>query len=199
MVVKIIIMKDDKPIDQVIIRGNTASIGRKSDCDISIKDPAVSGNHAQLKKTREGYLIEDLGSTNGLYLAGQKISQKVLKNEDVVTIGEHQLRFLFSDADAGENQSTENAAEDGYLKVISGANAGDRIELKEALTSIGEPGVQVAAVSKRPKGHYIIHVDGGKNKDKVPLVNGEPTGFKSRKLEHGDIIEVAGIQMEYCV
>ncbi|MCH8256506.1 MAG: FHA domain-containing protein [Proteobacteria bacterium] len=192
-------MKDDKPIDQVIIKGNTASIGRKSDCDISIKDPAVSGNHAQLKKTRDGYLIEDLGSTNGLHLAGQKISQKVLKNEDVVTIGEHQLRFLFSDADTGENQNTENAAEDGYLKVISGANAGDRIELKEALTSIGEPGVQVAAVSKRPKGHYIIHVDGGKNKDKVPLVNGEPTGFKSRKLEPGDIIEVAGIQMEYCV
>ena len=83
--------------------------------------------------------------------------------------------------------------------MISGANACDRIELKEALTSIGEPGVQVAAVSKRPKGHYIIHVDGGKNKDKVPLVNGEPTGFKSRKLEPGDIIEVAGIQMEYCV
>ncbi|MCH7741839.1 MAG: FHA domain-containing protein [Proteobacteria bacterium] len=199
MVVKIIIMKDDKPIDQVIMRGNSASIGRKSDCDISIKDPAVSGNHAQLKKTRDGYLIEDLGSTNGLHLAGQKISQKVLKNEDVVTIGEHQLRFLFSDADAGENQSTENAAEGGYLKVINGANTGDRIELKEALTSIGEPGVQVAAVSKRPKGHYIIHVDGGKNKDKVPLVNGEPTGFKSRKLEPGDIIEVAGIQMEYCV
>ena len=199
MVVKIVILKDDKPIDQVVIRGGTASIGRKSDCDISIKDPAVSGNHARLKKTRDGYLIEDLGSTNGVHIAGQRITQKILKNEDVVTIGEHQLRFLFSKTDAGKNQVTESAVDGGYLKVISGANSGDRIELKEALTTLGEPGIQVAAVSKRPKGHFIIHVDGGKDRDKVPLVNGEPTGFKSRKLEPGDIIEVAGIEMEYCV
>ena len=199
MVVKIIIMKDDKPIDQVVIRGATASIGRKSDCDISIKDPAVSGNHAQLKKTGDGYLIEDLGSTNGLHIAGQKISQKILKNEDVVTIGEHQLKFYIYKSDIGESQDMETAVDNGYLKVTSGVNSGDRIELKEALTSIGEPGIQVAAVSRRPKGHFIIHVDGGKDKDKVPLVNGEPTGFKSRKLEPGDIIEVAGIKMEYCV
>ena len=66
------------------------------------------------------------------------------------------------------------------------------------MTTVGEPGIQVAAVSKRPQGHFIIHVDGGKEKDKVPLVNGEPTGFKSRKLEPGDVIEVADIQMEYC-
>jgi ribosome-associated protein YbcJ (S4-like RNA binding protein) len=42
-------------------------------------------------------------------------------------------------------------------------------------------------------------VDGGKDKDKVPMVNGEPTGFKSRKLIDGDEIEVAGIEMEYRV
>ena len=47
------------------------------------------------------------------------------------------------------------------------------------------------------QGHFIIHVDGGKGK--VPLVNGEPTGFKARKLEHDDEIEVAGILMEYTV
>lgn len=197
MVVKIVILKNDKPIDQVVIKGRTASIGRKSDCDISIKDPAVSGNHAQIKKTSDGYLIEDLGSTNGVHIAGQKIARKILKNEDVVTIGEHQLRILISKTEA--DQGEQSVASAGYLMVTSGAHSGDRIDLKEALTTVGEPGIQVAAVSKRPKGHFIIHVDGGKDKDKVPLVNGEPTGFKSRKLEPGDIIEVAGIEMEYCV
>lgn len=197
MVVKIVILKNDKPIDQVVIKGPTASIGRKSDCDISIKDPAVSGNHAQIKKTPDGYLIEDLGSTNGVHISGHKINRKILKNEDVVTIGEHQLRFLISKTEV--TQSTQNVASAGYLMVTSGANSGDRIDLKDALTTVGKPGIQVAAVSKRPKGHFIIHVDGGKDKDKVPLVNGEPTGFKSRKLEPGDIIEVAGIEMEYCV
>jgi FHA domain len=199
MVVKIVILKDDKPIEQVLIKGRTASIGRKSDCDISIKDPAVSGNHARLKETRDGYLIEDLGSTNGVHISGQKITQRILKNEDVVTIGEHQLRFLISKSGARKAQATEKVADGGYLKVTSGADSGNRIELMEALTTVGEPGIQVAAVSRRPTGHFIIHVDGGKDKDKVPLVNGEPTGFKSRKLEPGDMIEVAGIQMEYCI
>ncbi|MBQ75375.1 MAG: hypothetical protein CMQ20_10195 [Gammaproteobacteria bacterium] len=197
MTLRIIILKDDKPLEQVMIKGGITSIGRKSDCDISIKDPAVSGNHAQLKETSDGYLIEDLGSTNGVHISGHKITQKILKNEDVIMIGEHQLKVLISDTEA--SQGAQDVSNAGYLTVNDGANAGDRIDLSEAMTTIGEPGVQVAAVSKRPKGHFIIHVDGGKNKDKVPLVNGEPTGFKSRKLEPGDIIEVAGIRMEYCV
>ncbi len=197
MVVKIVILKDDKPIEQVVIKGGIASIGRKSDCDISIKDPAVSGNHAQLKETSDGCRIEDLGSTNGVHLKGQKITQKILKNEDVVTIGEHQLRFLISKTEA--NQSAQDVASVGYLMVTSGPDSGNRIDLKDAMTTVGVPGIQVAAVSKRPKGHFVIHVDGGKDKDKVPLVNGEPTGFKSRKLEPDDILEIAGIQMEYGV
>jgi ribosome-associated protein YbcJ (S4-like RNA binding protein) len=132
-----------------------------------------------------------------VHISGHKITQKILKNEDVIMIGEHQLKVLISDTEA--SQGAQDVSNAGYLTVNDGANAGDRIDLSEAMTTIGEPGVQVAAVSKRPKGHFIIHVDGGKNKDKVPLVNGEPTGFKSRKLEPGDIIEVAGIRMEYCV
>jgi hypothetical protein len=65
------------------------------------------------------------------------------------------------------------------------------------MTTIGVPGIQVAAVSRRPQGHFIIHVDGGKEKARVPLVNGEPIGFKSHKLEDKDKIEVADTKMEY--
>ncbi|MFT5211265.1 MAG: hypothetical protein ACI9CE_003004 [Flavobacterium sp.] len=71
--------------------------------------------------------------------------------------------------------------------------------LVSGLTAIGESGIQIAAMSKRPQGHFIIHVDGGKDKNKVPSVNGESIGFKSHKLKLGDIIEVAGNQMEYYI
>ena len=87
---------------------------------------------------------------------------------------------------------------DGYLKIVKGDEAGELVKLDDALTTIGVPGIQVAAVSKRPQGHFIIHVDGGKDRNKTPVVNGEPIGFKSRKLEVGDLIEVADIQLEYC-
>jgi len=81
---------------------------------------------------------------------------------------------------------------------VHGGELGEIVKLDDALTTIGVPGVQVAAVSKRPTGHFIIHVDGGKDRNKTPVVNGEEIGFKSRKLEVGDLIEVASIQLEYC-
>ncbi len=215
MTAKIVILKDDKPIDQVVLGADPVIIGRKSDCGITIKDPAVSGNHARIINDGKSFFVEDLGSTNGVHVAGRKIEKHQLVNKDVITIGEHELRFLIQfanrskpSAKAGGNKETTQKAsasgqassrETGYLKVISGSNTGERIELSDALTSVGEPGIQVAAVSKRPQGHFIIHVDGGKDKNKVPLVNGEPTGFKSRKLDPGDIIEIADVEMEYCV
>lgn len=197
---KIIVIRDDKPIDQVTVAGEFAVIGRKSDCDISIKDPAVSGSHARLQKIGDSYVIQDLGSTNGIYMKGRRIKQQVLKNEDVVTIGEHKLKFLIGDGTAPPKEPPKvykNIGAKGFLRVLTGEHKGQKILLEEGLTTIGEPGIQVAAVSRRPQGHFIIHVDGGKDKERVPLVNGEPTGFKSRKLESGDTIEVAGVEMQY--
>ena len=203
---KVIVLKDNKPIDQVTIDGDTATIGRKSECDISIKDPAVSGTHAIIERVGEKVTITDKDSTNGIFIRGRRVKQHVLKNEDVVSIGEHMLKFLIGGSGPlSATQSVKSVksvkpavdAGHGILKVLSGANSGSVIHLEEGLTTIGEPGVQVAAISRRPQGHFIIHVDGGKDKDRVPLVNGEPTGFKSRKLEKGDRIEVAGVQLEY--
>ncbi|MFT4677224.1 MAG: pSer/pThr/pTyr-binding forkhead associated (FHA) protein [Patiriisocius sp.] len=92
-------MTKDKPIGQfVAVFSDITSIGRKSGCDISVKDPAVSGSHAQIQKL-------------------------------------------------GKN--------------------------------------------------FVIHVDGGKDKDREPLLNGGPTGFMSHKLEHKDKIQVADTQTEY--
>ena len=245
MVAKIVIIKDDKPIDQVALGTRPMIIGRKSDCDISIKDPAVSGAHARLAVEGGFFIVEDLGSTNGIMVGGKRVERHKLNNGDTIVIGEHKLRFMVPQdmpvpkakpikskaptAPGGERvdktqkldrrslpeAETAKAAPPvaprkpvdpdkpidytkAHLIITTGNGQGDRIDLS-AMTTVGEPGIQVAAVSRRPQGHFIIHVDGGKEKDKTPLVNGEPTGFKSRKLEPGDVIEVAGIEMEYCV
>ena len=206
MSVKVIVSKG-KPIDQLVLSKDVTSIGRKSDSDISIKDPAVSGTHAQIQKVGLNYLIQDLNSTNGVHVNGRPIKQYVIKNEDIVTIGEHQLKFIISDAAVTDLKSQTKAVDptpagttlSGFLKVLSGPDAGNVVHLQDGLTTIGIPGIQVAAVSKRPQGHFIIHVDGGKDKGRVPLVNGEPIGFRSKKLDQGDKISVADIEMEYVV
>jgi ribosome-associated protein YbcJ (S4-like RNA binding protein) len=203
MSVKVILIKD-KPVGQFLLERDITSIGRRSECDISIKDPAVSGSHAQIQKLGKNYVIEDLGSTNGVVYNGRKVKQQILRNNDVVKIGEHQLKFLIS-ADAPKPArpvaTAQASVPSGRLKaelmVLSGDREGKKMDLEEGLTTIGVPGIQVAAVSKRPQGHFIIHVDGGKDKGRVPLVNGEPIGFKSHKLEDKDKIEVADMEMEY--
>ena len=51
------------------------------------------------------------------------------------------------------------------LQVLSGAFAGRELELTKALTTLGRPGVQVAAITRRAEGYFIVHVDSGKEND----------------------------------
>jgi hypothetical protein len=216
MALKIVVLKDTKPQGEFIFDQPLVTIGRHGDSDIPIKDPAVSSAHARIERVAGGYQIRDLGSTNGVSVGGRRVEQHNLKHNDLLTIGEHLLHVMLSlkasskasskiipkelPTDLSTGVSAVLAPVDyasAYLLVVKGGQPGQRIVLQSGLTSVGEPGVQVAAISKRSQGHFIIHVDGGKDKAQVPVVNGEPTGFKSRKLEFGDIIEVAGVRMEY--
>ncbi|NJO12794.1 MAG: FHA domain-containing protein [Gammaproteobacteria bacterium] len=82
------------------------------------------------------------------------------------------------------------------LQVLSGAFAGRELELNKALTTLGRPGVQVAAITRRAEGYYIVHVDSGKAGD-FPLVNGTPIGPQARRLSDNDVIQLAGVKMGF--
>jgi predicted component of type VI protein secretion system len=84
----------------------------------------------------------------------------------------------------------------GSLRILSGPNAGRTLELVKSLTTLGRPGVQVAAISKRAQGFVIIRVDGGTS-GQSPRVNNEAIGNQARLLKHGDSIDIAGIRMEF--
>lgn len=84
----------------------------------------------------------------------------------------------------------------GKLRVASGPNAGKELELSKALTTIGRPGVQVAAITRRTDGYYIVHV-GGQAGGKRPLVNGKEIDAQAYKLNNNDMIELAGTQMNF--
>ena len=82
------------------------------------------------------------------------------------------------------------------LQVLSGAFAGRELELTKALTTLGRPGVQVAAITRRAEGYYIVHVESGKEGD-FPLVNGQPIGAQARKLTDNDVVQLAGVKMGF--
>ena len=89
-----------------------------------------------------------------------------------------------------------NALPLAKLQVLSGAFAGRELELTKALTTLGRPGVQVAAITRRAEGYYIVHVESGEDDD-FPLVNGQPIGAQARKLSDNDVVQLAGVKMGF--
>jgi pSer/pThr/pTyr-binding forkhead associated (FHA) protein len=82
------------------------------------------------------------------------------------------------------------------LQVLSGQFAGRELELVKTLTTLGRPGVQVAAITRRADGFYIVHVESGKEGD-YPLVNGSAIGQQARKLRDNDVVQLAGVKMGF--
>ena len=91
-----------------------------------------------------------------------------------------------------------NALPLAKLQVLSGAFAGRELELTKALTTLGRPGVQVAAITRRAEGYFVVHVESGEEGD-YPLVNGQPIGAQARKLTDNDVLQLAGVKMGFFV
>lgn len=231
---KLVLRFDGEFVKQYELEKEVVTIGRKPDNDIHIDNLAVSGNHAKILTILNDSFIEDLDSTNGTYINGEKISKHPLKGGETIVIGKHELKYENANADDGESEfektmiirpdtegmpETEEAnkgiersigeiAADlasagsnttgpgpAKLKLLSGANSGKELQLTKILTTLGKPGVQVAAITRRPKGYFLILVEAGKD-NKMPLVNDTEIG-KQHPLTDGDVIEVAGVKMGF--
>ena len=79
------------------------------------------------------------------------------------------------------------------IRVMNGAAAGREVALTKVVTTVGKPGVQVASITKRPTGFVLAHVEGAKR----PNVNGNPLAGETVGLKNGDVIELAGTQMQF--
>lgn len=84
----------------------------------------------------------------------------------------------------------------GKLRVNSGPNQGRELELSKPLTTIGRPGVQVAAITRRAEGYYIVQV-GEAAPGAGIRVNEALIGVQTRRLSDGDQIELAGTKMQF--
>jgi pSer/pThr/pTyr-binding forkhead associated (FHA) protein len=81
----------------------------------------------------------------------------------------------------------------GAVKILSGSIAGRELELTKPLTTLGKPGVQVAVLTRRPQGFFVTHVEGAH----FPVVNGKTLDAQAHMLNDHDILELAGVKMEF--
>lgn len=79
------------------------------------------------------------------------------------------------------------------IQILTGPSAGKELDLVKNLTTLGKPGVQVAVITRRPHGYFLTHVEGGQ----YPVVNGVSLDAQPRQLNDHDIVELAGVKMEF--
>lgn len=92
-----------------------------------------------------------------------------------------------------EQPQTSGPGPVAHIQVLNGPGAGRELVLNKTLTTIGKPGVQVAVITRRPQGFFITHVEG----PKPPTVNGVSAGVQAYELSNHDVIELAGVKMEF--
>ncbi len=76
-------------------------IGRSPTADLSFSDEAMSGSHAAIELTANGYKVRDMGSTNGTRVNGSAIEAADLKHGDKISAGEHTLQYLLEKKERG--------------------------------------------------------------------------------------------------
>ena len=217
---KLVVSLDGVVIKDVQITKDKTTLGRRPYNDIVIDNLAVSGEHAVLQMAGQDVFIEDLNSTNGTYINGKAIKKQQLSHNDTVEIGKYKIKYLVEDNTDYEktlivrpgsgghspynhtapmpNPSMPvvgmgNAVPAASIKVLSGAAAGRSVTLTKVVTTVGKPGVQVASITKRPTGYVLAHVEGAQR----PSINGVMLNTETAPLSNGDLIELAGTQMQF--
>lgn len=228
---RLILSLDSQVLAEYNMTKERYTVGRLPDNDVRIDNPAVSGHHSLIINILNDSFLEDLNSTNGTYVNGRLIKKHALQHGDVITIGQHQLRFVDTNADESDQDefektmvinprtqsevalsharaAVEDAASDARgrrngqlvriarLQVLTGQFAGRELELVKALTTLGRAGGQVAAITRRSDGYYIVQVSGSPD-GAGPTVNGRGLSGQARRLEDSDVIELAGVKMGF--
>ena len=220
---KMIVSIDGVVIKEVQLTKDRTTLGRRPYNDIVIDNLAVSGEHAVLQMVGTDVQLEDLNSTNGSYVNGKAVKTHALQNGDVIEVGKYKIKYVNEASDqsfektqmvrpgqtaapspqfgatsgvrpvAEPSSPAGTSAIKASIKVLSGAASGREVPLTKIVTTIGKPGVAVAAITNRSHGYVVHHVEGAGN----PSLNGAPIGVDPVPLKNGDLIELAGTQMQF--
>jgi predicted component of type VI protein secretion system len=219
---KLIVSIDGVVIKEVTLAKDRTTLGRRPYNDIVVDNLAISGEHAVLHMIGGDVYLEDLNSTNGTYVNGRAIKKQALEQNDIIEVGKYKIRYLATaSASASATESTPavravvppapsgpiplssaptvqaplggGTAGVAVIRVLSGSGAGRELSLQKVVTTIGKPGVAVAAVTRRLHGYVVAPIDGG------TALNGEPLGSEAVALQDGDVLELGGTRMQFVV
>lgn len=203
---KITVMIDGAVVSEVALTNEKTTLGRRPYNDVVLDNLTVSGEHAVLHMAGGRVTVEDLHSTNGTYLGGKAIKREDLRNGDVLEMGKYRIRFesepvgqayarspLNGSAAAATTSPAAATELHGSIKVLTGPAAGREMPLTKVVTTIGKPGLSVAAITQRRHNFFVHHIEGTERM----TINGEAIGEEPCVLHHGDRITLAGTEMQF--
>ncbi len=103
MPAKLILSLNASVLGEFDLEKERITIGRRPDNDIQVDNLAVSGKHSAIITILSDSFLEDLDSTNGTYVNGKLIKKHALKNNDVISVGKHELKYVNDAASADED------------------------------------------------------------------------------------------------
>lgn len=149
-------------------KGGTFNIGRRERNDIVIANLTVSGSHARIDSTDDGFLLTDLKSKNGLFVNDEDFIAGYLNDGDVIRIGKHTLVFSLDSDDI--TQHVENGMDETMvMSNIASNNIVNELTQRKGVKSVGcltfieggegtvELSKRVTKIGKEPSNDIIIY------------------------------------------
>lgn len=217
---KLVVSRAGAALGSWFIERDRVTIGRAEGVGIRLEDQAVSKQHAAIEMVGNDHILQDLGSANGTFVNGTRVTRHLMRHGDLVEILDFQLRYvdhksvvghdgertmIFNASDAGhasavapggrapaaEARVVELKLPEGVLRPAGQAGGTREIALDRALTALGRRGDEYAAIFRRPQGYFIARVQG-----KPARVNGKPVADDWQPLAAGDVIQVGVEKLE---
>lgn len=217
---KLVLMSDQTVLGHYFLAKNRFTIGRQMDSDLVIDVVGVSKQHAAVFTLGNDQILEDLQSTNGTYVNGERVAKHILQNDDVIVISDYSLKYINAKATPDmdfdktmymqglngvgrvEGDSTlgmetpsarfgEQLVPAGYIEPIE-AHQTEKTVLNKVLTPLGVDGDRLV-LHRRRNAFYAVHVTGRK----PGTVNGQSIKLEPYQLRNGDIIEISGLRFRF--
>jgi hypothetical protein len=158
----------------------------------AIKKHLLAHNDSvEIGKYKIRYVLDDSGDYEKTMIVGR--GQTAALNAAAAAASASGPSSSFGGLGGAAAPAPAGAGTPAQIRVLSGAAAGREVVLTKVVTTIGKPGVQVASITRRPSGYVLSHVEGGQR----PMLNGAPMATESAALRNGDVIELAGTQMQF--
>lgn len=216
-----------RTIQVLPLETGATGIGRDEDNVLQIDSLAVAPHHAVIDVEARGMVLKQLDTEYPVLVNGQKVREHVLKDGDSIVVGKHELYFMDDDptarvggarrgapsegngdapppatkvvpnVEAAAAAATDKGIPEAGLQMLNGKHIGLVVPLRNPLTRLDREEACSAVIARRVDGYFLASLSSADIREPAILVNNEPIGDASCKLNDGDIIRINKHRMRF--